>query len=191
MDQEFDEDGLPIVPDLQEGEKTSPEREEKIKQRGIKQRELTAKLKKENENLSKGLNADGTPKGDKGKKEDKAGSLDRLDLAVLRTEKITAPEELELVQTRMKESGKTVEQLLESKWFQAELKDLRELNATEEATPKNGTKRSGTSTRDTVDYWLAKDELPPRDQPELRRKVVNAKIAKQKSANQFSQNPVV
>jgi hypothetical protein len=123
------------------------------------------------------------------KEEKKSEGLDRIDRAVLRTEKITDAEEIKLVESIMKETGKTVEQVLESRFFQSELKEMRDLKKTEDATP-SGQKRSGTSTRDTVDYWISKGELPPMSDPELRRKVVNAKMAKEKSVSQFSTNPI-
>lgn len=121
-------------------------------------------------------------------KEDKKGSLDRLDKAILRVEKINDSEEIKLVEDMMKESGKTLEQVLESKFFKSELKEMREVKAVKEATP-TGTKRSGQSPRDEVDYWIAKGELPD-DNPELARKVVNAKLHKIKSVNQFTDEPV-
>lgn len=121
--------------------------------------------------------------------EKKNQGLDRLDRAVLRVEKIVAEDELALVEDLMKETGKTVEQVLESRFFQSELKELRDAKATKEATP-SGTKRSGNSPRTEVEYWLAKGELPPADQPELRRAYVNAKMAKENSSDRFTDNPV-
>ena len=116
--------------------------------------------------------------------------LDRLDKAILRVEKITKPEEIELVEAMMKESGKDIEGVLASKFFQSELTALREAQATKDATP-SGTKRSGQSPRDEVDYWIAKGELPPQDQLELRMKVVAKKREVATSKNQFSDEPVV
>lgn len=116
--------------------------------------------------------------------------LDRLDKAILRVEKITAPAEVELVEAMMKESGKDVEGVLASKYFQSELAALREAQATKDATPE-GTKRSGQSPRDDVDYWIAKGELPPADQPELRMKVVARKREVLASKSQFSENAVI
>lgn len=121
-------------------------------------------------------------------KEAKKTGLDRLDRAILRVEKITAEKEIELVESIMKETGKDVEAVLGSKYFQAELKAFREEQATKDATP-SGTKRSAQSARDEVDYWIAKGELP-KDNPELARKVVNAKLEKIKSRNQFSDDPI-
>lgn len=101
-----------------------------------------------------------------------------------------ASSEYSLVLEVMSATGKDLESVLESKYFQGELKDLRDANATKDATP-SGQKRSSTSTRDKVEYWLAKGELPPADQVELRRQYVNAKIAtEKKSQRQFTDRPV-
>lgn len=81
-------------------------------------------------------------------------------------------------------NGKSLEDLSDNKHFQNDLKDLREIKATKDATPSS-TKRSGQNTSDTVEYWIAKGQLPPADQVELRRKVVNAKINQQSNANHF------
>lgn len=116
--------------------------------------------------------------------------LDRLDKAILRVEKITNPKEVELVEDWMKESGKDVEAVLESKRFQAELAELREAAATKEATP-SGTKRAGQAASTEVDYWIAKGELPPSDQPELRQKVVARKREVAANKSQFSDISVV
>ncbi len=177
-EEDFD---LPEDPKEGEEDKTDWKTEAtKLREKAIAQREKTKAMKQKIADLEKS-----TPKPD----DKKTGELDRIDRAVLRTEKITDAKEIELVQSIMKESGKDLESVLASKFFQTELKEMRELSATEDATPK-GAKRSGTSTRDTVDYWLAKGELPPANEPELRRKVVNAKISKEKSGSQFSSNPI-
>jgi hypothetical protein len=121
---------------------------------------------------------------------EKKEGLDRIDRAVLRTEKIVSEDEVKLVEDIMKETGKSVEQVLESKYFITELKELRDAKTTSDAVPK-GINRSTQSARDSVDYWVAKGELPPRDQVELRRKVVEAKMQMEKSKSQFSDNPIV
>lgn len=120
----------------------------------------------------------------------KSGDLDYGQKAFLVANGVKDAEEVALVQTVMKDTGKTLEQVLESKYFQAELKEMRDAKATADATP-NGTKRSGQSARDTVEYWLAKGELPPADQVKLRRDVVNARMKAESSGNPFTSNPVV
>jgi hypothetical protein len=69
------------------------------------------------------------------------------------------------------------------------LKERRDAAATKEATP-SGSKRSGTASRDKVEYWIKKGVLPPTDQNKLRREVVKAKIAKAKSGSTFTDNPI-
>ena len=173
--------------DVKEGEKDETDwKAIAQKNHGIAQRYKT-KLEKAKDNKD----GEGKPNSDKkGDKETpKTEVLDRMDKAILRVEKITSEEEIGLVESIMKDTGKTLEQVLESKYFQSELKEMRELKASEDATP-TGTKRANNSARDTVDYWIAKGELPPASQPELRQKVVNAKIAKEKAGSNFSATPV-
>lgn len=116
-------------------------------------------------------------------------SFDYAEKAFLKSSQI-APSEYELVLEIMHATGKDLESVLESKYFQAELKERREEQSSKEAIPP-GSKRSNSSSRDSVDYWIAKNELPPADQVELRRKVVNEKINRAKNKSQFSDTPVV
>jgi hypothetical protein len=150
------------------------------------------KTKLEKHNLSEDSDSDDDkdPKGQKGKDNpEKKELLDRVDRAVLRVEKITDPEEVALVENYIKETGKTVDQILESKIFQSELQEMRDLKKSDDAVP-SGTKRSGNSSSNTVEYWLKKGGLPPADQVELRRKVVAARM-KSEEASKFSPNPIV
>lgn len=162
-----------------EGNDTTDWKAEAIKAQGIVKR-LKTKIEKAKETPA--------PKVEAPKEAEKG--LDRLDRAVLRVEKITDAEEIALVETIMKETGKDVEGVLASKYFQNELKEMRDARATKDATPSSS-KRSNQSPRDEVDYWIAKGELPPADQVDLRRKVVNAKMKQAKQANQFSDNAVI
>jgi hypothetical protein len=186
---------LEDLPEIKEGEDDTTDYKALAKKNhGIAKRNAT-KLSKLNERikeLEKGSNkeelgSDGKPKA---AKEEKKEVLDKLDRAVLRFEKIIEPDEIALVETYIKETGKDIEAVLASKHFQAELQEMRDLAATDNAIP-GGTKRSGNSAIDTVEYWLKADKLPPVDQVELRRKVVNAKIGKEKSQSHFSDKPVV
>lgn len=117
--------------------------------------------------------------------------LDRLDRMFLRSEGIKTDAEVKLVEDFKAETGRSVEAIVDSKAFQAELKEVRSTEATKEATP-SGTKRAGQgNARDEVQYWIGKGELPPQDQPALRMKVVAAKREQAKSTNMFSDKPVV
>lgn len=83
--------------------------------------------------------------------------------------------EIKLVQEAMKRTGETLEEILENPYFQAKLKEARELAGTVNATPK-GKGGTGVPT-DSVEYWMQKpiEEVPQ----DLRIKVVNAKLAKE------------
>lgn len=116
--------------------------------------------------------------------------LDRIDKAILSVKGITEPEEIAMVEKAKTDTGKTVEEILEATWFMAELKEYRENITSLEATPK-GSQRTGNSSRDSVEYWVKKGTLPPANQTELRRKVVNAKMKQDKSKIMFTDIPVV
>ena len=122
------------------------------------------------------------------KKEKKEG-FDYAEKAYLKSSGIKS-DEYDFVKDVMESTGKSLDDVLENKWFQNDLKEMRELKATKEALP-SGTKRSSASTRDTVEYWIAKGELPPIDQMKLRRDVVNARIKAETRGSKFSRNSVV
>lgn len=98
---------------------------------------------------------------------------------------IKGANELEFAQKLQRETGKDYEALLDSTYFQTELKEFREKTATSNATPK-GSKRANNSSTDTVEYWLAKGELPKgSDQKELRERIVNARMKGDKNKGTF------
>jgi hypothetical protein len=183
MEKEIDQE-VEITEDEEEVEEKeeTPKPKPKLtpeQQRGILQRKLT-KLNKELGIEEKPVKAE--------KPEEKKG-FDLAERAYLKSSGIT-PDEYPLVQEIMASTGKELEEVLEAKYFQAELKELRETKASAEAVPK-GTGRSSQSSKDKVDYWLAKKQLPPADQPELRKEYVNAKLRAETSGNPFSDIPVV
>jgi len=128
----------------------------------------------------------------KGSKDTKSGELDLAQRAFLNSEGIKGKSEHALVQEWMKDTGKSLDAVIENPRFQAELKDFREGVATKEAMPK-GTRRSSQTSRDSVEYWVAKGELPPNtpENQDLRRKVVNAKIEAKRDRDVFTKTPVV
>lgn len=132
-----------------------------------------------------GLDKTETPAPSK-REEDKSG-LGLDEKAYLRASGIT-PKEFDFVQQMLQETGKPLEALIDHPYFQAELKLHREYSASREAIPTGG-KRASQSAKDTVDFWLQKGELP-KDR-ELRTKVVNERIKREKSRNNFSDQSVV
>ena len=114
----------------------------------------------------------------------KPTGLDYGQKAFLLANEIKGAEETSLVNQFMQETGKDLEGVIESKYFQSELKELRELGATANANP-NGSNRSAQSAQDTVEYWVAKGELPPATDVQLRRDVVNARLKKTDNKGTF------
>ena len=93
-------------------------------------------------------------------------------------------DERNLAKKLAKETGKDLESLLETTYFQSELSSLRESKTTANATPK-GSKRANNSSVDSVEYWIAKNELPPVSEIKLRQDVVNARIKREETKSQF------
>ncbi len=140
-----------------------------------KARELEGRLKRAETKLSK------TSKEPVASKPSTSNGLDYGQKAFLVANGIKGESETKFVQKFMQETGKDLEQVIDSKFFQAELADMRELAKTADATPSG--KRSGSSAIDSVEYWLNK---PIEDVPkEMRIQVVNAKMKQEKSVGVF------
>jgi hypothetical protein len=169
------------APEIEEGEEdTTDYKALAIKNAGIAKRNKT-KLEK-----LKLKNAERKGAEKAIEKQNNKQGFDYAEKAFLKASDIK-PDEYALVEEAMKATGKDLESVLDSKWFQAELKEQREAKVSKDAVP-SGTKRSSSSARDTVDYWIAKGELPPADQRELRTKVVNAKIKAANGGSPFGSN---
>lgn len=121
--------------------------------------------------------------------DNKSNGLDYGQKAFLIANGIKGNEETSLA-NKMLSKYDSLEEMVEDKFFQSRLTELREDRAAENARP-TGSKRSAQVSRDSVDYWVSKGELPPRDQPALRTKVVQARYNAEKNENVFSGNPVV
>lgn len=116
------------------------------------------------------------------KQPSKSDELDYGQKAYLVANDIKAQDEVKLVREVMKDTGKTLEQVLESKYFQAEIKEMRELKKSADATPSKSN-RSNISAKDDVEYWISKGELP--EDRTLRSKVVAERRARDTNSNPF------
>lgn len=142
-----------------------------------KAKEFEGRLKRAETKLGKKANPE--------KKESKkSNELDYGQKAFLVANGIKGVKETELVKDFMEQTGKSLDDVLESKYFLNELKDLRDITAVNDAV-KDTSKRGTGVARDSVDYWIAKGELPPVSETQLRRDVVNAKIKNQKEGGMF------
>ena len=150
---------------------------------------IAKRLKTKNTKLKEDAKTAKPLKIKKPESKDKKESFDYAEKAYLKTSDVK-PEEFKLVQEIMSSTGKTLDEVLESKYFRAEQKELREAKESADAVP-TGTKRASQSHKDKVDHWLAKGELPPADQPKLRREYVNAKAKAETNGSRFADRPVI
>src|SRR3990167_6134838 len=128
-----------------------------------------------------------TPEKKEAKKSD---DIDYAQEAYLVAKGIAEVDEKELLIERMRDTGKSLKDVVENKYFQQDLQELRSAKATKLAIPSSSN-RSGTSARDTVDYWSAKIESGKAtllDIPDikLRRQIVNSKLTQSKNVNHFT-----
>lgn len=126
------------------------------------------------------------------KKED-TDNLDYGQKAFLVANGIKGAEEHQLAIEVMKNSGKDLDEVIESKFFMSELKDLRTAKEINDATPPSDTSRPSSAPKDDVGFWVAKGEMPPNtpENQELRQKVVNAKMKSESGGSPFSNTPIV
>lgn len=113
-----------------------------------------------------------------------SNSNDLGEKAYLIANGIKTADEISLAKKLAKETGKDIESLLESTYFQTELKSFREQKASADAIP-TGNKRASNTSVDSVEYWIAKGELPPPSEVKLRQDVVNARMKKESSKGVF------
>lgn len=122
---------------------------------------------------------------------DGKGELDYGQQAFLNSLDIKEDDEQELARSIMEDTGKTLKDVVKSNYFKSELKDLRDEKAAADALPSS--KRTGQSSPSSVEYWIAKGQLPPNtpENRELRQKVVDARIKKEEGGSVFSKQAVV
>lgn len=145
-----------------------------------KARELEGRLKRAETKLKKSSD----PSKESKSAPSTSGDFDYSQKAFLAVNEIKSAKELDLAKEFVKNTGKSLDEVVTNKYFLQELKELKELEATAQATP-SGSKRTGQSAQDSVEYWLAKGEMPPQGMTELRQQYVNAKMKKEGSNKMF------
>lgn len=128
------------------------------------------------------------------KEDGESDGLDYGQLAFLKQSGVdtSSDAQLELVENLTKTSGKELKDLLDDGYFKSELKSLQDSEANEAALP-DGSKRSGQSTANTAEYWVAKGGLPENTpaNKKLRQEIVNLRSNNTEGGTQFTDNPVV
>src|SRR3990167_153117 len=158
-----------------EEKKLTPEQE-----RGIKQRQLTRLAKELGIEIKK-------PEAEPAKPVEKTEfGLDEMNFLGY---KGIAEDDYSYILRELNSTGKRLQDLVKLRYVQDDLKEAKQQREVEAALPES--KRAGNISRDNVDYWIAKGELPPWSQRELREQVVNEKIKRQQNASTFTENPIV
>lgn len=178
--------------DTEEGDKDLPKDDPKGEDKNIEKDKGTqpekpvetleqrkARLERQLKQVDKKLGINDKPRTSK-----KSEGFDYGEKAFLTANGIKGTEEHEFAQRLQKQTGLDLDTLIEDNYFKTKLTEYREGKTTSAAIP-NGTKRANNSSVDTVEYWIAKGELPPKDQVDLRRKVVNARLKKEDSKGVF------
>ena len=168
------------LPQVVEGEEETTDwkaEATKLREKAIAQRERTKVLKQKL--AEKEVEAKKVSKTFEKKKSDE---LDYAQKAYLRSSGIE-PNEFDFVNKQIQESGMELEKILENGYFQHQLKEHRDAKAVLKATPSGNNRGSGESSKNSVDYWLNKGELP--EDPKLRAEVVSERYNREKSSQGF------
>lgn len=140
-------------------------------------------LKRENKDLKKPKE----PKEETSEKTNDSALAEKVETLALRVEGINKDSEIDLARKLQKETGLPMDKLLSSKYFKAELEDLRASEANAEAsTGIKGDKSNSQNPKSSAAYWIAKGEYPPRDQVsdnKVRKEIRDALVAKEKGTS--------
>lgn len=120
----------------------------------------------------------------KGKKSDE---LDYAQLAFHNSKsnslKIETEEEMEFLKQQMEETGKSMQGLLNSKFFQTEYAAFKEAKIVDNSMPDVPNRNTATSASKTLEFWMNRgEELPPKtyENEKLILDIIDARYEKAK-----------
>jgi hypothetical protein len=120
-----------------------------------------------------------------------SSELDYTQLGYLAAKGIEDDDSIAFIQSVALKTGDNLRTILNDDFVKSKLAKIKENASVLAATP-SASKRGDTSTsRDKVEYWLAKGEMPPKDNVKLCREYVNAKLQKETDGNKFTDTPIV
>lgn len=153
---------------------------------------VEAKVARLKRQLKKAQNELGVESETETKAVRKSIELDYGQKAYLIANGVKGSSEFNLVKEIMTDTGKPLEEVVDSRYFQTRLKEERSLaNSKAASDAATGSMKGSPSARDTTEYWLAKGELPPTHMTTLRREVVNARMKQEADTGHFTDTPVV
>lgn len=119
----------------------------------------------------------------------KSNEPDYARLAFLEQRKVTHPDDQRIVIEEAARLNLPLTDILSMEHIKGKLKDANDQREAESGVPRGTARRSG-ATKDSLEYWLAKDPNEPGSTPddlELANKVIEARIAQQEQTSKFSQ----
>lgn len=164
------------------GTDTTDWKAEALKAQGIAKR---LKTKADKQKLESKVDAKVEKKLEAVKKSDE---LDYAQLAFHNSKsaslKIETEEEMEFLKTQLEETGKPLQSLLNSKFFQTEFSAFKNSKTVDSAVPNHSGRNSQGAVSKSVEFWLSKgvDEFPPDtyENKQLILDIVNARYKKAK-----------
>ena len=124
-------------------------------------------------------------------KSDKSDELNEGQIALLSVKGFSDSADIAYIEGEMKVSGKSLTEVIELKYVQEALGDLKKARDVEDAGDIKS-KRSHSSARNTVEFHLQKGtNVLEIEDVKLRREVVNARINTEKNKSKFTDTPLI
>lgn len=177
--------------ETEEESNDSTESTEESKPKETPQQRL-ARLERQAKQLRKKLGIDEAdkPAAPSNKPSSQLSTTDLGTLAYLAQNGVEHAEDISYINEVMQTSGLSLVNVLSKSYVQAELKERQANRKSQDAIPSNS-RRSASNSRDKVDYWIAKGEMPPADQVQLRREYVNKRAQIESVQQKFSKVSVI
>jgi len=158
--------------------------EETVKKEAYENQKVRAeKAEKEIKDLKAKLSENGEPKTPKSDGKKESSEPDYAKLAFLKSEGVTHPDDQKVVQDEAVRLKLPLTDVLQMDHIKGKLKNNNDQREAESGMPK-GKGKSGQSSQQDVDYWLAKGETP--EDLDLAEKVINARLKKENDSGMFS-----
>tara|TARA_Y100000296_G_scaffold3743_1_gene4978 strand:+ start:2831 stop:3382 length:552 start_codon:yes stop_codon:yes gene_type:complete len=123
------------------------------------------------------------------KVESKSSELDYDDV-YLAAKGIEDDAEVDFVKSIKKKTGENIRTVLKDEFVQSRLEQMKADSTALKATPTGSKRGTPSAGKNSVDYWLAKGEFPPKGETKLRREYINRKMNDGDSGSIFTDKPV-
>lgn len=186
-EQEEEGEDLDDLDDSTDWKAKASELNERIKQKGIRQRERTKALNDKISDLERRVQ-ELMPAKQLEKKSDEFGLLEK---AYLGSRGITDADEVELFKKWAGDTKKPIDELVNHPFVTAELEKLRTAKANAVATDNVKGEKGASGAKDTPEYWIAKRDAKgnfPEDLPKdrkLRANIMRKLMEEAKSGKKF------